>query len=368
MARVMISSICAVLVLGLQAATLTLVDLGKARQAVSWHTCALSERPKGNEVENESSARAELTDASQVMGNAMNIMNFARMEESKGKVEQAAVDVADAAKQIQQASIEKVAAEMVLKQDGTKQQNSVQGVDAGSLAQMMAKKEGSYIVVFYAPWCPNCQQFVMAGDAPVLDLKADMEAKHGPKVLKFDTEASTPPVSVNGVPDFYLFNAKTGTKARYTGSPNLQSLETWALEQSQQASLIQVGASTKPGAYTSWATLDDSMRSMQGKSTKASILSVKRAQLEASRETDQDRRDAVSPLSKLNIDSDDLSYEMKDGGNAYASWLDNKKGGSSSPAETGLVEQAAALQHPSRHSSADWSAYNWKFAGGMRGQ
>jgi hypothetical protein len=35
----------------------------------------------------------------------------------------------------------------------------------------------------------------MAADAPVLDLKADMEAEHGPTVVKFDTEASAAPVS-----------------------------------------------------------------------------------------------------------------------------------------------------------------------------
>jgi thiol-disulfide isomerase/thioredoxin len=70
---------------------------------------------------------------------------------------------------------------------------TVQKVDRESLIQLADKHDQDLLVVFYAPWCPHCQAFVLADNAPLNKLAEDLASSHGPKVVSFDTTASPIP-------------------------------------------------------------------------------------------------------------------------------------------------------------------------------
>merc|ERR1719321_1817227 len=71
-------------------------------------------------------------------------------------------------------------------------------VDTKGLNAMVEKKEKDLLVVFYAPWCPHCQSFVLHDgkgspeDAPLEVFNRDMKARGANatlEVLRFDTQA-----------------------------------------------------------------------------------------------------------------------------------------------------------------------------------
>mmetsp|Transcript_48088 Transcript_48088/g.139293 ORF Transcript_48088/g.139293 Transcript_48088/m.139293 type:complete len:215 (+) Transcript_48088:93-737(+) len=114
---------------------------------------------------------------------------------------------------------------------------AVEAVDRGGLAAILEEDSADLLIVFYAPWCPHCRDFVMqdaAGDAakaPLQLLSRELAAEHGPKVLKFDIEASKHPEDfvVNYVPRIF-FKPRNGAHVAYEGSPDdLQSLKDWVL-------------------------------------------------------------------------------------------------------------------------------------------
>mmetsp|Transcript_15944 Transcript_15944/g.41236 ORF Transcript_15944/g.41236 Transcript_15944/m.41236 type:complete len:198 (-) Transcript_15944:94-687(-) len=84
--------------------------------------------------------------------------------------------------------------------NATTSEQQVTAVDGAALTALVGA--GSpLLVVFYAPWCPHCQTFVMAdenGDpekAPLEILNQRILAANGPKVVKFDVQASEAPAS-----------------------------------------------------------------------------------------------------------------------------------------------------------------------------
>jgi len=75
----------------------------------------------------------------------------------------------------------------------------VPNVDGAALASKVEKKEKDLLVVFYAPWCPHCQSFVLHDqkgspeNAPLEVFNRDMKARGADKtlsVLRFDTQES----------------------------------------------------------------------------------------------------------------------------------------------------------------------------------
>lgn len=105
-------------------------------------------------------------------------------------------------------------------EEGERKQ-AVQLVDAKMLTALVAK--GDVLVVFYAPWCPHCQQYVMhdekgnAENAPIERLNKRL--KSIVKVVKFDTNSHEVPAGydVQYVPTMYL-SSKHG-KMKYEADP-----------------------------------------------------------------------------------------------------------------------------------------------------
>jgi thiol-disulfide isomerase/thioredoxin len=98
---------------------------------------------------------------------------------------------------------------------------AVEAVDGSSLTELVADHD--VFVVFYAPWCPHCQTYVLhdeegdADNAPIENLKKHL--KNGVKVVKFDVDAhQVPPgFDVQYIPTQYFANKDV--KVKYEGDP-----------------------------------------------------------------------------------------------------------------------------------------------------
>eukprot|EP00746_Dinoflagellata_sp_MGD_P165781 gnl/MRDRNA2_/MRDRNA2_95260_c0_seq1.p1 gnl/MRDRNA2_/MRDRNA2_95260_c0~~gnl/MRDRNA2_/MRDRNA2_95260_c0_seq1.p1 ORF type:complete len:228 (+),score=57.54 gnl/MRDRNA2_/MRDRNA2_95260_c0_seq1:112-795(+) len=91
----------------------------------------------------------------------------------------------------------------------------VQSVDTSGLEALVEKED--VLVVFYAPWCPHCQHFIMTEDAPIERLSKQLEGKA--KVVKFDITANQAPTGyqVEVIPTMYFANKNV--KIKYDGDP-----------------------------------------------------------------------------------------------------------------------------------------------------
>merc|ERR1719428_2563684 len=74
----------------------------------------------------------------------------------------------------------------------------VPNVNGAALTSMVEKKEKDLLVVFYAPWCPHCQSYVLHDgkgspeDAPLEVFNREMQASGANatlKILRYDTAA-----------------------------------------------------------------------------------------------------------------------------------------------------------------------------------
>jgi len=97
---------------------------------------------------------------------------------------------------------------------------TIQKVDRQSLSQLVDAHKQDLLVVFYAPWCPHCQAFVLAEQAPINTLASALASAKGPKVVTFDTTASSipPGFNANFVPTIMLVS-KDGRMSEFLEDP-----------------------------------------------------------------------------------------------------------------------------------------------------
>jgi len=111
-----------------------------------------------------------------------------------------------------------------------------------ALTTLLEKKQQNALVVFYAPWCGHCQQFVLhdgKGDptkAPLEVFRRDLagdSATKGVAVQRFDvTKGKDMPKAfeVKFIPTVY-FVAQTGVVTKFEGNPgDLQALKGFVTE------------------------------------------------------------------------------------------------------------------------------------------
>jgi len=165
------------------------------------------------EVNNTAAAKKDSEQAVELAKKAMNASAKAR-----NITEQA--DSIEAVAQLESQQMFAVAAKLKKEAEGEAKQ-SVQAVDGSSLTSMIASEE--VFVVFYAPWCPHCQTYVLhdeAGNeenAPIEQLNNHL--KNGVKVVKFDVDAHQVPAGfdVQYIPTMYFANKDV--KVKYDADP-----------------------------------------------------------------------------------------------------------------------------------------------------
>jgi thiol-disulfide isomerase/thioredoxin len=119
----------------------------------------------------------------------------------------------------------------------------VEAVDAENLTAYI--NEGrALLVVFYAPWCPHCHDFVIKGNthAPIEMLNKELIRRKGPKVVKFNIQQSPPPSQfpMEFIPTTYAVTA-SGAAVKYSGDPgNLEKLENFAVAQQSANATVSV--------------------------------------------------------------------------------------------------------------------------------
>lgn len=105
------------------------------------------------------------------------------------------------------------------------QKQSVVAVDGTKLNELLDKED--LLVVFYAPWCPHCQTYVMADEAgdpekaPVELLQKELKTSGGPQVVKFNVDAGQVPsdFQVKHIPTIF-WASKAGDRVMFEGDPH----------------------------------------------------------------------------------------------------------------------------------------------------
>eukprot|EP00927_Polykrikos_kofoidii_P014626 TRINITY_DN16435_c1_g1_i1.p1 TRINITY_DN16435_c1_g1~~TRINITY_DN16435_c1_g1_i1.p1 ORF type:complete len:228 (+),score=51.53 TRINITY_DN16435_c1_g1_i1:56-739(+) len=120
----------------------------------------------------------------------------------------------------------------------------VQSIDGTDLVDMLAESRPDTVVVFYAPWCPHCQSFVLHDghgnpvDAPLEIFRRDLLAQNKTRNIEVarlnvasDAALNIPKqFSVQGIPMVY-FVSKTGSAVPFKGNPhNLTALKSFVSE------------------------------------------------------------------------------------------------------------------------------------------
>ena len=118
--------------------------------------------------------------------------------------------------------------------------HEVPDLDHASLSKVIQDGGVDNIVAFWAPWCPHCKTLCIADqhgnftNAPLEVLNRQLVAENGPKVSKFNVQASPLPslFKVKYIPAVYILT-KGGLAVPFKGDPHdIQSVRSFAYETS----------------------------------------------------------------------------------------------------------------------------------------